>query len=74
MIQEVLLSIASEEQVTLETKIRYGDKKDICFVFTHAYGPLGGSFDHPVTCCLYNYFAHQGYMTVKFNFRGTCNH
>lgn len=67
---ELEFTIASEEHVALETKIKYGDKKEICFVFTHAYGPLGGSFDHPIICRLYNYFAHQGYMTVKFNFRG----
>lgn len=70
---EQLLSIVSEEQVTLEAKVRYGEKKEICFVFTHAYGPLGGSFDHPIICRLYNYFAHQGYMAVKFNFRGVGN-
>jgi alpha/beta superfamily hydrolase len=72
--KELLVSIVSEAQVSLETKIKYGDKKEICFIFTHAYGPLGGSFDHPVICYLFNYFAHHGYMTVKFNFRGKYNH
>ena len=67
---EFLFSIASGDNVTLETKVKYGDKKEICFLFAHAYGPLGGSFDHPIICCIYNYYAHQGYMTVKFNFRG----
>ncbi|KAI9091835.1 Alpha/Beta hydrolase protein [Phlyctochytrium arcticum] len=68
--QEELKSVESTGG-TLETRIFHGSiRKETCVVFAHPYGPLGGNLENNVVRALFDNFATQGYMTVRFNFRG----
>ncbi|KND01965.1 uncharacterized protein SPPG_09026 [Spizellomyces punctatus DAOM BR117] len=69
--QEEQQHVPSTDKVELETRIYKGTgRKDTCVIFAHPYGPLGGNLENNVVRALFDNFAHQGYMTVRFNFRG----
>ncbi|KAI9208842.1 Alpha/Beta hydrolase protein [Polychytrium aggregatum] len=70
-LREEIAFIPSSSKVSLETKIFHGSKnRDTCILLAHPYGPLGGNMDNNVIRALFENFATQGYMTVRFNFRG----
>ncbi|KAJ3414596.1 hypothetical protein HDV05_006335 [Chytridiales sp. JEL 0842] len=74
-IHEELVFIPSSPKISLETRIYHGRgrKKDILIIITHPYGRLGGNLHNNVVQAVYSYFALEGYMTARFNFRGVGN-
>ncbi|KAI9354557.1 Alpha/Beta hydrolase protein, partial [Zopfochytrium polystomum] len=41
-----------------------------CVIITHPYGRLGGNLHNNVVESCFQYFSGEGFMTVRFNFRG----
>ncbi|KAJ3160562.1 hypothetical protein HDU88_007916 [Geranomyces variabilis] len=71
-LQEEKVVVPSTDKVSLEARLYRGtQRKHTCIVLTHPYGPLGGNLDNNVVKALFNNFASQGFMTVRFNFRGS---
>ena len=66
--QEIQVSIASSSNVTLDARVLLGGQ--VCVLFCHPYGPLGGNMDNVVVYSLFQLFASCGYMTCRFDFRG----
>ncbi|KAJ3176667.1 hypothetical protein HK101_010387 [Irineochytrium annulatum] len=68
---DVEVAIPSTDGVQLQARVHKGrNNAHICVILTHPYGRLGGSLDNNVVERCTAYFAQEGLMTIRFNFRG----